>query len=88
MYLTLAPKLGPVVPKTWSPFLNNFTSLPTASISPANSSPSVVIFGLMRPVNNLVKGSPLRKVHSVAVTVVAYILISKSLSLGVGFSTS
>jgi hypothetical protein len=86
MYSALAPKPGPAVPKTWSPFLNNFTSLPTASISPANSSPSVVIFGLMRPVNNLEKnGSPFRKVLSVAVTVVANILMSTSLSLGVGF---
>ena len=82
MYSALAPNVGPAVPKIWSPVLNNFTSFPTDSIFPANSSPNVVILGLLRPVNNLEKyGSPRRKVHSVAVTVVAYILISSSLSL-------
>jgi len=55
MYSAFAPNPGLAVPKTWSPFLNNFTSLPRASISPANSSPSLVIFGFVRPVNNLEK---------------------------------
>ncbi len=55
IYSALAPKPGPAVPKTWSPFFNNFTSLPIASISPASSSPSRVIFGFDKPVNNLEK---------------------------------
>jgi hypothetical protein len=49
----------PVDPKTLSPFLNNFTSLPTASISPANSAPCIAFFGLIRPVANLtINGLP------------------------------
>ena len=81
--------------KNLSPFLNRFTSLPTDSISPANSIPSMVILsGLLRPTYARMGSAyqigklRLRCSQSPAVTVVAYILISTSLSLGVGFSTS
>jgi hypothetical protein len=36
-YSAYAPMFWPRYPKTWSPFLNRFTSFPTASTSPANS---------------------------------------------------
>ena len=79
----------PVSPKTWSPSLNSFTSLPTASIFPANSVPGIGFFGLVSPVKNLpINGRPFRIMPCAAVAVVAYTLISTSLSLGVGFSTS
>jgi len=82
--------------KTWSPFLNRFTSLPADSISPANSIPSMVLFGFLIPrrirARSRCQRGPgilrLRMIVSPMVTVVAWILTNTSLSLGVGFSIS
>ena len=68
-------------------FLNRFTSLPTASISPANSCPGMfflVVPNSRNGRNN--NGWNFRSITSPVVTVAAYTLISTSLSLGVGFS--
>lgn len=63
-------------PKTWSPGLNRFTCLPTASISPASSDPGMGLFGLVRPAKNLtMNGSAFRRRTSPDVTVVANTLI-------------
>ena len=63
-------------------------------ISPASSDPSIVLLGFLR-LNAIRMGSQnkggilkLRHLQHSAVIIVAYTLISTSLSLGVGFSTS
>src|SRR5439155_27379221 len=94
VYSAQAPRRRPVAANTESPFLNILTALPTDSISPASSCPSIFFLGRLRP-------KPIRTVscqanerwrprnsQSPVVTVVAYTLTSTSLSLGVGFSTS
>src|SRR6266571_8356056 len=94
LYSAQAPRRKPVNAKTWSPFINSLTALPTDSISPANSCPSIFFLGLLNP-NPIRKKSfhnrgslRLRSSQSPFVTVAAWTLISTSLSLGLGFSTS
>ena len=48
-YSAWAPKRSPVSPKTWSPGLNDVTSLPAASTSPASSLPRMVALGRGNP---------------------------------------
>ena len=89
-YSAFAPTLKPVVvPKTWSPVLNCLTSLPIASISPANSCPGIFFFFTPNIlIGRTIKGWSLRSITSPLVTVAACTLISTSLSLGTGLSTS
>src|SRR5213592_2592507 len=47
--LPQAPRRRPVFAKTWSPFLNSRTALPTDSSSPASSCPSIFFLGLLNP---------------------------------------
>src|SRR5207249_9781964 len=94
LYSAQAPRRRPVFAKTWSPFLNSRTALPTDSISPASSCPSIFFLGLLNP--NPIRTESfhnrgslrLRSSQSPAVTVAAWTLISTSSSLGVGFSSS
>jgi hypothetical protein len=90
MYSACVPKLGALHPKTWPPGDNVFTHIPIASISPASSLPNIVFLGLKSPLTNLIMTgySGFRNPQSVRFTVVACILISTSLSLGVGLGTS
>ena len=89
IYSALQPNPTPVDPKTSSPFLNSFTFFPTASISPANSVPSIGFLGFVKPTKIRPKyGLPFRYIGSSMPTTTANIFISTSLSLGVGFSTS
>src|SRR5712692_2256197 len=94
LYSAQAPRRRPVNAKTWSPFLNSLTALPTDSISPASSCPSIFFLGPLKP--NAIRATSrhnrgslrLRSSQSPAVTVAAWTLISTSLSLGAGFSSS
>jgi len=53
--------LKPVAAKTWSPSLNDLTSLPTDSISPASSCPNIfILVGLKRPIY-IRMGSPKKR---------------------------
>ena len=59
-------------PKTRSPTSNSVTAAPTASTSPANSSPRIFRFGRWSPVKKReTKNSALRNPQSVLVTVEA-----------------
>src|SRR2546428_3864089 len=94
LYSAQAPRRRPVNAKTWSPFLNSVTALPTDSTSPASSCPSIFFLGPLIP-NPIRERScqnrgslRLRNPQSPAVTVAAWTLINTSLSLGVGVSTS
>src|SRR5437867_12584222 len=49
LYSAQAPRRRPVFAKTWSPFLNSRTALPTDSTSPASSCPSIFFLGLLNP---------------------------------------
>ena len=94
-YSALAPNPMPTAPNTWSPTFNFLTSLPTDSISPAISVPGIVFsFGFLKPIQIRI-GRPMRagslrllSSQSPAVTVVAWIFIRTSSSLGVGLSNS
>src|SRR5262245_23188000 len=75
-------------PITLSPTVNDWTSLPIASTSPAKSQPVTVSFGLSRPVKNLMKnGLPVSTWQSLRFTVVANTRIRISLSFGTRIST-
>src|SRR5213594_3133814 len=94
LYSAQAPRRRPVNAKTWSPGLNSFTAVPTDSISPASSCPSIFLLGPLKP--NPIRASGhsqigilnFRSSQSPAVTVAAWTLIRTSLSFGVGLSTS
>ena len=84
----------PVAAKTRSPFLSDLTFLPTDSTSPASSCPSTRRLGLRMPnasrMGTQIQGakSNRRSSQSAALTVVARIRTSTSLSFGTGFGTS
>jgi hypothetical protein len=78
IYSAWAPRAGSGLPKTWLPTWNRFTSLPTASTSPARSIPNLRTLGLNAPNTNSRMGSldhlganvKLRTLQSEEVTVV------------------
>ena len=83
------PNFHGLTPKTWSPTTNSLTAAPAASTTPASSLPRIFLFGRRRPVmNREANGSAARNAVSVRLTVVAWILIRTSLSLGTGRWTS
>src|SRR5438067_351365 len=89
MYSAWAPNLNPVDPNTSSPARNRVTFLPTDSIAPANSAPSMCLLGLQRPLKILTRnGSAFLSLQSAAQMVVACMRTRTSLSLGTGVATS
>src|SRR3989442_5532571 len=93
-YSAQALRPRPVAANTWSSFLWDLTALPTDSITPASSCPGIFFLGRLIPNptrkrSRHARGSlRLRNSQSPVVTLAACTLISTSLSLGAGFSTS
>src|ERR1035438_5364851 len=86
---TYSAKAPRQLPNTSSPGLNCVTFLPTASTSPATSTPSRVIFGLRSPAAMRTRyGTPLMKCQSSGLTEAARTFIRTSSSPATGFSIS
>ena len=76
-------------PNTASPGLNRVTPAPTASTTPATSTPGRVSFGLVRPkARRAIRGLPFIRCASSGLTDAARTAISTSPSPGMGVSTS
>ncbi len=87
-YSACAPNRSSLKPNTRSPISRAVTSRPTPSISPANSHPRIVAFGLVRPLKNrTIHGCAARKPQSVRFTVAACTLTSTSFGAAFGRST-